>query len=93
MRWVRCLRGVRAYSAREDVKAQQETLISGYMLKKGKGGLGLSGLTLGFGGKMTQRLDKGGDKTRWCEGSFGCAHGSAANFCGAVGWCSRVMGK
>jgi hypothetical protein len=50
----------------------QETLISGYMLKKGKGGLGLSGLPLGFGGRLTQRLDKGGDKTRWVGLGLGC---------------------
>lgn len=64
VRWIRCLRGVRAYSGREDVQALQSTLMSGWMIKKGKGGL-VSGL--GVGGKISMlgKLDRGGDKKRW----------------------------
>jgi hypothetical protein len=38
-RWVRCMRGVRAYSAKEEVQALQKTIMAGYMVKKGKGGV------------------------------------------------------
>ena len=38
-RWVRSLRGVRAYSAKDEVMALQKTIMAGWMIKKGQGAL------------------------------------------------------
>eukprot|EP01043_Picozoa_sp_COSAG02_P054715 COSAG02_NODE_6238_length_3706_cov_6.557527_3_plen_394_part_00 len=38
-RWVRCMRGVRAYSAKDEVQAAMKTKMQGYMVKKGQGGM------------------------------------------------------